>query len=400
VVIPDAAGNTPLHYAMRSKLTSAIPALVEHGALATLQMTNKSDFTPIDEAHRNSIDLSAYDLDQYATCSHTRFGDEALYQAMYSCRSCSVDCCDVCSVRCHAALGHKNVTKYTAHEVAGGSCDCPATGSCKAEHSAQMPGMRKPKKKQTLKASSAPMAVPLLAASPDLAQTALIQMMQQLLEKRVAMESDDAADDGDKKKPKDGGKAAAPPPRSTLVNVLILVVGLFALAFFGFVLVNTMYAGIEEAREVIRAEKAHALSAYNVECVRANMSKMRSIATYMTSVNATGHLVGDATCEAYKTQMARDADKFNHFELKIFMRKLAESVNVFVSSLSAKSWAMILWLREGMGNLIGHATTALGAIPGFSKVVKVGKALLSLLKHGFFFFLDLSIYIYIICVRA
>ena len=146
--------------------------------------------------------------------------------------------------------------------------------------------------------------------------------------------------------------------------ILLVLVTVAGTAFLTLVVIDTRAVAEQHAFAAASAEKDAAGPVFAKMCVRDNMDAGRKLATYFLSVTENGEVIGDAYCDDLRRKMAIDPAKVARADSKILARIFAESLNEFVHSISLKTWAIVLYLREGPEKLTGYASSLVDLVSG------------------------------------
>eukprot|EP00455_Lapot_gusevi_P002079 TRINITY_DN10806_c0_g1_i4.p1 TRINITY_DN10806_c0_g1~~TRINITY_DN10806_c0_g1_i4.p1 ORF type:complete len:251 (+),score=53.78 TRINITY_DN10806_c0_g1_i4:27-755(+) len=155
----------------------------------------------------------------------------------------------------------------------------------------------------------------------------------------------------------------------------VMLIGALSLALaFAFIFADTRNRAIQEARATALQEKSDAEAKYNSECIEKNLSWARAMLVSAYVRTPEGHLIGEALCEEYKRKMNIDPEEMAHADAATMARLFADSINVFVDTLSFKIKAFAVLSQ------LGPITEMVGKLVEFLPFGKIGTKLFDVFK--------------------
>lgn len=343
-------GDLPIHACIQKRFFAPIPLLLKFGGVAMLHVANKAGKSPLDLA-RASGDLEAsglaeFDQDEDALTSATRPSQTKKVAA-------GMD-------------GDSDDDDEDDDDNDNEQCDDapPPAYSTIAPPSAAAAAPRS--------AAAVAPTVPAIGVGMDAQSQMNLMMLQavkELMDMRKQMDqmrynTPVLGEDG---KPV---QVAAPLTgwakfTSVLKSVLYISSGTLLLILLTLVVLDTRSVVMEEQRASALSQKEKAHSLYNKLCIYENMDRSRALRVYANTINETGHVLDDPTCDRYLVEMGIDPDKVARADSQALARKLAESVNTFVHTLSYQSWAFMITVRNGVKGVTQYAMQGLSLVlPG------------------------------------
>eukprot|EP00823_Brevimastigomonas_motovehiculus_P002285 TRINITY_DN1429_c0_g1_i1.p1 TRINITY_DN1429_c0_g1~~TRINITY_DN1429_c0_g1_i1.p1 ORF type:complete len:261 (-),score=72.92 TRINITY_DN1429_c0_g1_i1:39-761(-) len=152
---------------------------------------------------------------------------------------------------------------------------------------------------------------------------------------------------------------------------LAIAAGFVVLGFLILVIQDTREVGLREAQLESATEMERARQYYETECIKDKMSIFRRLVLSTKSFDEKGHVQGDSYC--IQLRIAMNNPKEARADSKVMARKLAETMNGFVSTLSLKSWATIVMLRDGFYATI---TRVMNVLPYGNQIMTFASGLL------------------------